>query len=81
MDIQSKNNAKQALNNLKMEIASELGYNYNQETNKIESNAPQGTLEGSAQNVLAGEEVGGLATRKLVKMGEQILVDKYNSQK
>lgn len=81
MDMQSKTNAKQALNNLKMEIASELGYNYNQETNKVESNTPQGTLEGSAQNVLAGEEVGGLATRKLVKMGEQILVDKYNSDK
>ena len=44
MDNQSKINAKQALNNMKMEIAYELGYNYNHETNKIESNAPQGTL-------------------------------------
>jgi len=29
MDLQSKNNAKEALNTLKMEIASELGYYYN----------------------------------------------------
>ena len=26
MDLQSKNNAREALNNLKMEISSELGY-------------------------------------------------------
>lgn len=80
MDNQSKMNAKQALNNIKMEIANELGYNYNSETNKIESNAPQGTLEGSAKNVLAGEEVGGLATRKLVEMGEEILLNEYNNK-
>ena len=29
MDLQSKNNAREALNNLKMEISSELGYYYN----------------------------------------------------
>lgn len=80
MDNQSKINAKQALNNMKMEIAYELGYNYNSETNKIESNAPQGTLEGAAKNVLAGEEVGGTTTRKLVEMGEEILLNKYNNK-
>lgn len=80
MDNQSKMNAKQALNNMKMEIANELGYNYNSETNKIESTAPQGTLEGAAKNVLTGEEVGGLATRKLVEMGEEILLNEYNNK-
>ncbi|MDQ5924174.1 MAG: hypothetical protein QG598_1259, partial [Bacillota bacterium] len=36
MDLQSKNNAREALNNLKMEISSELGYYYNMRTDKIE---------------------------------------------
>ena len=47
-------NAKIALNNLKMEIAHEMGFNYNSLTNKVESNAPQNTLMGQAENVLAG---------------------------
>lgn len=81
MNIQSKTNAKQALNSLKMEIASELGYNYNMSNNKIESNAEQGTLKGQAENVLAGEQVGGMMSRKLVQMGEQVLLDQYNSNK
>ena len=46
MDLQSKNNAREALNNLKMEISSELGYYYNMRTDKIEGLAPQGTLDG-----------------------------------
>ena len=37
-------NAKIALNSLKMEIANELGYNYNSLTDKVESNAPSKTL-------------------------------------
>ena len=81
MNIQSKTNAKQALNSLKMEIASELGYNYNMDNDKIESNAEQGTLKGQAENVLAGEQVGGMMSRKLVEMGEQVLLDQYNSKK
>ena len=32
MDFESKNNAREALNNLKMEISSELGYHYNMRT-------------------------------------------------
>lgn len=70
-------NAKAALNMLKMEIANELGYNYNPMTDKIESNAPQGTLEGVAQNVLAGEEVGGQMTKNLVSKGEEKLLELY----
>ena len=75
MDLQSKNNAREALNNLKMEISSELGYYYNMRTDKIEGLAPQGTLDG----MKAGVEVGGMTSRKLVEMGEKALVDKYNN--
>lgn len=73
-------NAKIALNNLKMEIAHEMGFNYNSLTNKVESNAPQNTLMGQAENVLAGEQVGGQISKKLVEMSEQALIQKYNSQ-
>ena len=79
MDLQSKNNAREALNNLKMEISSELGYYYNMRTDKIEGLAPQGTLDGMAENIKAGVEVGGMTSRKLVEMGEKALVDKYNN--
>lgn len=74
-------NAKIALNSLKMEIANELGYNYNSLTDKVESNAPQNTLMGHAKNVLAGEEVGGQVSKRLVEMGEKALLEKYNSEK
>lgn len=74
-------NAKIALNSLKMEIANELGYNYNSFTDKVESNAPQNTLMGHAKNVLAGEEVGGQVSKRLVEMGEKALLEKYNSEK
>lgn len=80
MNNQTKSNAKQALNSLKMEIASEMGYHYNMKTDKIESNAPQGTLMGQAENVLAGEQVGGQMTKSMVELAEQALVDKYNSE-
>lgn len=80
MNLQPKSNAKKALSNLKMEIANELGYNYDSINDKVESNTPQGTLEGAAQNVLAGENFGGMMTRSLVEKGEKILMDQYNSQ-
>ena len=76
----TNSNAKLALNMMKMEIANELGYDYNQVTDKIESNAPQNTLEGTAKNVLAGEQVGGMMTKNLVAMGEKALLNKYNSK-
>ncbi len=81
MNLQSKSNAKQALNSFKMEIAGELGYNYDPISDKIQSNAPQGTLEGAAQNVLAGENFGGMMTRSLVEKGEEILMKEYNKNK
>ena len=76
----TNSNAKLALNMMKMEIANELGYDYNQVTGKIESNAPQNTLEGIAKNVLAGEQVGGNMTKNLVEMGEKALLNNYNSK-
>ena len=76
----TNSNAKLALNMMKMEIANELGYDYNQVTDKIESKAPQNTLEGVAKNVLAGEQVGGNMTKSLVEMGEKALLNNYNSK-
>lgn len=76
----TNSNAKLALNMMKMEIANELGYDYNQVTDKIESNTPQNTLEGIAKNVLAGEQVGGNMTKNLVDMGEKALLNNYNSK-
>ena len=73
-------NAKLALNMMKMEIANELGYDYNQVTDKIDSKAPQNTLEGVAKNVLAGEQVGGNMTKSLVEMAEKALLNNYNSK-
>lgn len=73
-------NAKQALNMLKMEIANEQGFNYNPVSDKIESNAPQNTLEGISKNVLAGELVGGAMTKSLVTKGEEILLNMYKDK-
>ncbi len=81
MSLQSKSNAKQALSNFKMEIAGELGYNYDPISDKIQSNAPQGTLDSAAQNVLAGENFGGMMTRSLVEKGEELLIKEYNKNK
>jgi len=80
MNNQSRNNAKEALNNLKMEIATEMGYHYNMKTDKIESNTSQETLVGHAENVLAGEKVGGQMTKNLVEKGMDALINKYNSK-
>jgi hypothetical protein len=62
-----------------MEIASELGYYYNLRTDKIEDGLQQDTLDGMAENIKAGVEVGGMTSRKLVEMGEKALADKYNN--
>ncbi|GAA0715471.1 hypothetical protein GCM10008904_32350 [Paraclostridium ghonii] len=80
MNKPTNQNAKQALNMLKMEIANELGYNYNLTSDKIESDAPQNTLEGISKNVLAGEKVGGAMTKSLVSKGEEILLQKYKDK-
>ena len=69
MDLQSKNNAREALNNLKMEISSKIEYYYTMRTDKIEDLVPQGTLDGMAKNIKAGVEVGEITSRKLIEMG------------
>lgn len=79
MDLQSKNNAREALNNLKMEISSELGYYNSMRTDKIEGLIPQGTLNSLAENLKTGFEVGGMSSRKLVEMGEKALLDKCDN--
>ncbi len=73
----NNSNAKMALNMMKMEVANELGYSYDELNDKVESNSPQNTLEGIAKNVLAGEQVGGKMTKNLVEMAEKSLLNNY----
>lgn len=73
----NNSNAKLALNMMKMEIANELGYNYNELTNKIQCNESNNTLESIAKNVFAGEQVGGKMTKNLVEMAEKSLLNNY----
>ena len=61
-------NARKALNQMKYEIANELGITNNLKNNK-------GKLT-SGQNVFFGGYVGGRMTKKLVEMGEKQLIDK-----
>ncbi|MGL5752892.1 MAG: small, acid-soluble spore protein, alpha/beta type [Paraclostridium sp.] len=66
------NNAKQALNEMKLEIASELGgLNLNMETNNM-SFKNDGDVPGS---------LGAVMSKKLVQMGEEILLREYNNKK
>ncbi|MGL5328139.1 MAG: small, acid-soluble spore protein, alpha/beta type [Peptostreptococcaceae bacterium] len=65
-------NAKAALNQMKLEIANELGMQI-QDTNGANNTAYQ-------NGMLAGR-VGGQMSRKLVQMGEEALLRQYNSKK
>lgn len=60
-------NAREALNQMKYEIANELGITNNLKNNK-------GNLT-SGQNVFFGGYVGGRMTKKLVEMGEKELME------
>lgn len=64
--------AKQALNQMKLEIASELG---------IENTDEYGANKTSYHNGEIGGRVGGQMSRKLVEMGEEALLRQYNSKK
>lgn len=64
-------NAKEALNQMKLEIANELG---------IENNNINGANKTSHQNGEIGGHVGGAMSRKLVEMGEKELLRRYGSQ-
>ena len=65
-------NAKKALQEMKLEIANELG---TQTSNKYGSNNT------AYENGLLGGRVGGLMSKRLVEMGQQALLKQYNSKK
>lgn len=65
-------NAKAALNQMKLEIASELG---------IENSTEYGADKTSYHNGEIGGRVGGQMSRRLVAMGEEALLREYNSKK
>lgn len=65
-------NAKAALNQMKLEIASELG---------IENTDEYGANKTSYHNGEIGGRVGGQMSRRLVAMGEEALLREYNSKK
>jgi len=60
-------NAVKALNDLKYEIAMELGIIDDMQNNK-----------GSVDNIFFAGHVGGQMTKKLVEIGEKALINKYN---
>lgn len=64
-------NAKQALNQMKLEIANEIG---------MDINNINGASKTSQQNGEIGGRVGGTMSRKLVEMGEKELLRRYGSQ-
>ena len=65
-------NAKAALNQMKLEVASELG---------IENSTEYGADKTSYHNGEIGGRVGGQMSKRLVAMGEEALLREYNSKK
>ncbi|CEQ22445.1 Small [[Clostridium] sordellii] len=66
------NNAKEALNQMKLEIAGDFG---------IPNNHVDGANKTSYENGLMAGSIGAMMTKKLVKMGEEQLLREYNSKK
>lgn len=64
-------NAKEALNQMKLEISNELG---------VEGNH-NGASKSAYQNGVIGGKVGGQMSKRLVEMGEEILLSQYNNKK
>ncbi|RDY27900.1 small acid-soluble spore protein [Romboutsia weinsteinii] len=64
-------NAKEALNQMKLEIANELG---------MQSENINGANSTSQQNGEIGGHVGGRMSRKLVEMGEKELLRRYSNK-
>jgi len=64
-------NARKALQEMKLEIANELG---------VETNNKYGSNKTSYANGQLGGRVGGLMSKRLVEMGEQMLLQNYNSK-
>ena len=65
-------NAKAALNQMKLEIANEIG---------MPTNHVDGANLTAEQNGAIGGRVGGQMSKRLVQMGEEALLRKYNNQK
>ena len=65
-------NAKKALQDIKLEIANELG---------AETSNKYGSNNTSYENGQLGGRVGGLMSKRLVEMGQQALLKQYNSKK
>ncbi len=64
-------NAKSALNQMKLEIANELG---------VSSNNVDGAKNSAYENGVLGGRVGGLMSKRLVEMGQEQLIKQYNSK-
>lgn len=64
-------NAKAALNKMKMEIGNELGIDDNMSSSEISS----------YENGEITEDLGGLRSKELVKMGEEALLREYYNKK
>lgn len=65
-------NAKEALNQMKLEIAGELG---------ISSSNVNGANRTSYENSAMAGSLGAMMSKKLVQMGEEQLIKEYNSKK
>lgn len=66
------NNAKKALNQMKIEMAGELG---------IQREHVNGSNKTSYEVGAMGGNLGGMMSKKLVELGEQELIREYNSKK
>ena len=64
-------NAKAALNQMKLEIANELG---------VSTNNMYGSNKSAYENGVLGGRVGGQMSKRLVEMGQEQLIKQYNSK-
>ena len=66
------NNAKKALNQMKLEMAGELG---------IQIENSNGANKTSYENGIMGGNLGGMMSKKLVELGERELIREYSNKK
>ncbi|MDU3802197.1 alpha/beta-type small acid-soluble spore protein [Paraclostridium bifermentans] len=64
-------NAKKALNQMKLEMAGELG---------IQSEHVSGANKTSYESGVMGGNLGGMMSKKLVELGERELIREYNNK-
>lgn len=64
-------NAKAALNQMKLEISTELG---------VATKNIDGAQDTAYQNGIIGGRVGGQMSKRLVEMGEEALIRQYNNK-